>query len=457
MNSALSARLQQARHRLFVGRPAELASWLSALDSTEWEIPIWHVHGLGGMGKTSLLREWKRAAQERGVRVVTLDARDFEPTVEAIGAVLREQLNETFKLDIEPSAKPTELGAALDKVEGRLVIQIDTYELLAPVDDWLRENFLPQLPANVAINLAGRNPLPLPWHSDSGWQELLRSFDLGALTVDESCEYLQRRGIAGGARTNLLSWAHGHPLALSLAADVWLQKPLEEQPDLGGNSGGDDFRPGDVPQLVGSLLGHLISEVPTKAHRAALEACATVAVMSEELLADMLAPLPGVDFEATSSQTPSPDIRALFEWLRSLSVIQANRFGLFPHDLAREVLVADLRWRNPQWHAQLHSSAREHYLRQIHQATGGEQQRAIFDCLFLHRMSPAVAPYLQWNDSRCVIEVARQGDVETCLQWVGRHEGAESKRLAAHWFALQPENLIVIRSPGGQPQGFVFQ
>jgi hypothetical protein len=37
-----------------------------------------------------------------------------------------------------------------------------------------------------------------------------------------------------------------------------------------------------------------------------------------------------------------------------LSFVELSREGLFPHDLAREALVADLRWRNPDWNMELH-------------------------------------------------------------------------------------------------------
>jgi hypothetical protein len=451
MNPALSERLQLARRRLFVGRTTELRDWSAALDAPTWSVPIWHIHGLGGIGKTSLLREWRSEARERGVVVLPLDARDFDPTIDAICGALRELLNALPGNELPTTAGPAEICAAMDAIDGRLVVQIDTFELLEPLDDWLRESFLPQLPSNVAVNIAGRNHLSMAWRGDAGWHDLLRSFDLGALSPNESTDYLERRGVASRAQANLRSWAHGHPLALSLAADIWLQRPdevrldLQEAPEPNSTS----FQPGEVPQLVGSLLGHLISEVPTRWHRAALEACATVSVLSEELLGELLAPLNG--------QGEAPDSRSLFEWLRSLSIIQANRFGLFPHDLAREVLVADLRWRNPQWHAQLHKGARQFYLRHIHHSSGGEQQRAIFDCLFLHRMSPAVAPYLQWNDSRSSLEPGRGADIEACLEWVEQHEGQQSRHIASRWFASQPENLTVVRNPGGQPQGFVFQ
>ena len=46
----------------------------------------------------------------------------------------------------------------------------------------------------------------------------------------------------------------------------------------------------------------------------------------------------------------------LFRWLRELSFMETGWRGLFPHDVAREALLADLRWRNPERYADLHSS-----------------------------------------------------------------------------------------------------
>ena len=71
--------------------------------------------------------------------------------------------------------------------------------------------------------------------------------------------------------------------------------------------------------------------------------CALVRVTTESVLAEMCG---------------LPDVNELFEWLRGLSFIQTRPGGLFPHDLAREAMVADLRWRNPEWYAELHRRAR---------------------------------------------------------------------------------------------------
>ncbi len=72
-----------------------------------------------------------------------------------------------------------------------------------------------------------------------------------------------------------------------------------------------------------------------------------------------------------------PDVREWFQWLRDLSFIESGRLGLFPHDLAREVLIADLRWRNPDWYAKLHERARAYYTARLEQTQGHQQQHIL--------------------------------------------------------------------------------
>lgn len=102
-----------------------------------------------------------------------------------------------------------------------------------------------------------------------------------------------------------------------------------------------------------------------------------VRLMTEAILAEML----GI-----------PDVHDLFAWLRSLSFVKTGPSGIFPHDLAhREALAADLRWRDPDWYAELHKHARTYYVTRLQQTHGLEQQRYLFDLIFLHRDHPAVA------------------------------------------------------------------
>src|SRR5207253_2709616 len=198
----------------------------------------------------------------------------------------------------------------------------------------------------------------------------------------------------------------------------------------------------DEPDVVGALLEQLVQKVPGPAHRTALEACALVRLTTEELLAKIL---------------NLPDAHDLFEWLRGLSFIESGRQGLFPHDLAREALVADLRWRNPTWYNELHQRARNYYAARLQETTGQEQQRVLFDYIFLHRDNSMVRPFLEWQEGGSMTpDVVRQGDIPLLVEMVERHEGAESARLAARWFERQPGGLVVFRDPSGEPAGFLM-
>jgi hypothetical protein len=61
--------------------------------------------------------------------------------------------------------------------------------------------------------------------------------------------------------------------------------------------------------------------------------------------------------------------------------------------------VADLRWRNPDWYAELHQRARNYYASRLKQTHGQEQQRVLFDYVFLHRDNPTIRPFLEWQEA----------------------------------------------------------
>lgn len=126
-----------------------------------------------------------------------------------------------------------------------------------------------------------------------------------------------------------------------------------------------------------ALLGQFVARVPSDEHMAALEASAVVRITTPALLTELL----------ESSKAPE-----LFEWLTGLSFVESGQHGLQPHDLAREVIVADLRRRDPEGHAVLHARARVHYTRRLLETGGLEQQRTLFDDVFLHREPPEPVP-----------------------------------------------------------------
>lgn len=420
MSTSLQTRLEQARRRQFVGRADDKALFQAALAAEELPFVVLHLFGPGGIGKTTLLREFAHMAGQMGARVVLLDGRDTDPSPPFFEAALRAALQLPADADI---------AASLPR-NGRTVLLIDTYELLTPLDNWLRNDFLPQLPDNVLLVLAGRQPPGLAWRADPGWQAMMRIVPLRNLSVAESRDYLARRGIPANQHDAVLSFTHGHALALSLVADVAAQ-----QPDA-------PFQPEKAPDVIRALLAQFIEQAPTPAHREALEACALVRLTTESLLAVLL---------------DQPDAHDLFEWLRGLSFMDASRHGLYPHDLAREALAADLRWRRPELHALLHGRARHFYIQRIQHGDPREQRHILADYIFLHRDNPMVRPYFEWQISGHVFtDRLHPRDIVPVLVMVERHEGAASAQLAAHWLARFPERAAVFRQAGGDVQGFLL-
>lgn len=420
MPPRLADRLSAERRRNFVGRAAERALFQAPLEAPELPFLVLHVFGPSGVGKTTLLREFAAISAAAGVPATLLDARTFEPAPESFLAVLRQALG------AGPDESPA--FALADRGE-RHVILLDTYEFLAPLDNWLREIFLPQLPENVLVVMAGRNPPASAWRTDPGWQTLVRVLPLRNLSSDESRAYLLQRGVPEAQCQAVLSFTHGHPLALSLVAETFAQRPAFT------------FQPDAAPDIIKTLLEQFVQKVPGPAHRAALEACALVRLTSEPLLAEMLA---------------LPDPHELFDWLRGLSFIESGPLGLFPHDLAREALVTDLRWRHPDWYKELHRRARNFYVGRLGAEGRDAQQRLLFDLVFLHRENPAVRPFFEWAEGGSILpDTAREADEPALLAMVARYEGAASAHLAAHWLARQPESFLVFRDVRHAPIGFM--
>ncbi|MCI0727868.1 MAG: ATP-binding protein [Chloroflexi bacterium] len=408
----LADRLAAARYGRFVGREAELELFRSALLADESPFVVLYIYGPGGVGKTTLLREYVRLANTVGRMTILLDSRNLEPSPDGLRRAWQQALGIEEFTAVPPN----------------LILLIDTYELIAPLDNWLRHEFLPQLPPNVLIVLAGRNAPASAWRSDPGWSDLTRIIPLRNLRPEESQTYLIVRGIPHQKHAEVLAFTHGHPLALSLVADVLHQ--------------GDKltvFNSQAEPDVVRVLLERFTQNVPDAQHRQALEICAHVRVTSEALLAALL----GEDVAYP-----------LFDWLRGLSFIQQGAQGLFPHDLARDVLDADLRWRNPQAYQALHRQVRLYYGQQL--LRHGQQSSLSADLIYQNRYIAAINPFFGWETlSQVSMEPATPADTPFILETLQQHEGAASVAIARYWLQKQPEGFTVFRTAQDRQMGFV--
>ncbi|MEW6405538.1 MAG: ATP-binding protein [Chloroflexota bacterium] len=426
MSHNLADRLSSARHARFVGREGELDVFETAIQAECLPFFVLHIFGPGGVGKTTLLREFALMSERHGARPVYIDARHIDLSPDAFTRTLITSLGHTNGASVHD---------LLDTSPQRTVILVDTYEALTPLDGWLRTNFLPQLPDTVLTVFAGRNPPDAGWQGEPGWQDLVRVISLRNLSQDESRAFLTKRGLPADQQESALEFTHGHPLALSLVAEVFSQR---------GQVG---FRPEESPDVVKTLMERFVQQVPGPAHRAALEACALVRVTTETLLGQMLA--------MPTSGPASQGVHELFEWLRELSFVESSAEGIFPHDLARETLAADLRWRNPDWYVELHHHARKYYTDRLSQTSGLSQQRLMLDTVFLHRENAVIRSFFDWQTTGSMIPYTlEQADVSALEEMVLQHEGKESAKLANHWFEKYPQSVTVWRDVQGKPLGF---
>lgn len=417
--------LSAARNRSFVGREQEVAQFERLVSSDQPDCVLLYIYGPGGQGKTTLTKYLMDWCQGRGIPYLLLDAREVEPHPASFMEAVRQAASKTMAVEVP------DLFQGLHSSAGRSVLFIDTYEKIAPIDDWVRLDFLPQLPANMLTVICGRNAPSLPWLTDAGWKALMRTIQLRTFYPAESEEYLRRRHIPDDKIRPILEFTHGHPLALSVVADIY-----EQYPDK-------NFSPDESPDVMRTLLQLFVRQVPSPMHRAALEVCALVNLLTESLLAEVM----GID-----------DASELFSWMCGLSFISIGREGIYPHDIAREALSADLRWRHPDWNAELHTRSRHYYHRKLKETAGEAQRRVLFDLLYLHRLNPVVKPFFDWQESGSFwVDVAGHNDLPALREMVQRHEGIESLAAFDDWSKHPAAQLWVWRDGAKQANAFVLK
>lgn len=398
---------------------------MTALDVDDPGYAIFYIHGPGGVGKTTLAQEYRYQCHVRNIQTVQVDGRNVEGSKKAFLASLASSLALESPADVLP---------ALQQRTEPLVCLIDTYEAMSTLDAWLCRSFVPQVSAAVLFVFAGRNPLSAQWRAMPGWDQLICSIPLRYFSREESRAFLAGTDVAEASYEELMASTHGHPLALALVASVAAQRP------------GEVVRLQQHPDIIKTLLDRLVMEVPSPAHRAALEASSLVQYLTEPLLATLL---------ETESARP------LFEWLQALSFVESNRLGLLLHDVAREVLSEELRWRNPAWWTTLHQRARRFYGSGFRASSGRAQRDILADYVYMHRHNPTVgAIYAQLNqtggsDDLQMGYLVTDEDRAAVLSAVRKHEGDTAAHWAERWIDWNADVVQTICSANDELLGFL--
>ena len=310
MSTTLGQRLATRDRDHFVGRAADLA-FFDALLVDDPPASVVLVHGPGGIGKSTLLREVGRRAESRGRSARLVDARELAPV-------------------------PGELDQALDGVDAESLplVMFDTYERMTAAGAYLRNRLLPSLPERSLVILAGRND-PEPEWFQGGWERLTVEYELKPLHDDDALKLVEERGVSDkGLAAELCDWGGGSPLALTLAADA-------------ARSGGslDPSRLEDRPELVRGLIRHLANTELDGGNLDVIAVAALARVTSRRMLADVLPEVDATDAEA---------------WLRALSFSEYAGGGVRLHDIVRKAVRADVRLRDPEREKELRRRIADH-------------------------------------------------------------------------------------------------
>jgi hypothetical protein len=403
MPATLAERLAWRDEQHFVGREPEL-EFFDSLMVEEPSHQVVLVHGPGGIGKSTLLREVARRAEKRGYRPTLVEGRELAP----VPGEIENALGDAMSVDLP-------------------LIMFDTYERMSAASGYLRHRLLPSLPARSLVILAGRKPPESEWFQ-GGWERIACELELQPLDADDARRLCAAHGVVDVQRCDdLIAWAEGSPLALSLAA-------------ASAATSGSDWpvdRFVDDPNVVRAIIRRLAQ---TELDGGNLDVAAVAALarcVNARMLRDVL---PGVDPEEAEA------------WLRSRSFAEPLRDGVTLHDLVRRAVRSDLRRRDPEHERELRRRIADH----LHARALRGEPRLVVDLAELLEN-----PALRWGfgadgSVRYRVDEVREGDTVAAAPQVAARStnGEQWWHLTEPFFLQAPDRVCVVRDPDENLCGF---
>jgi len=370
----------------FTGREAELGAMRDLFDRATTS-RILYLHGPGGIGKSALLRAAARIAASEGFEVSSFDGR----------------------------ALPGDLGQLIDRIlgddDGSRVVMIDEADALGATLAPLRDGLLDTLPADSRIVFAGRTP-PAPEWRDRGSHTILIDLPLTPLDRAAASELLETSGVAAERRDEIIAWAQGSPLALTVAAAVPSGRPGQAEAAL-------------EERLTSWLAGRAMLDVDP----AVLEVAALARVLDARLI---------------SAALPGHATRDAMRRLGELPVIQRLGGRLSLHPVLAAAIRARLRATEPQRYRDL--------VRRIALQLGSRARLGDIDALIelsLFVEDPRLQPTISNRPSPThYADALRAGEFAEFTRAGGFDREADGPELAA-WDERPPEIDFALRGSDG--------
>lgn len=418
MVQRMSERLANQAQQAFVGRHSELDALRAVLEARG---PcVVHVHGLAGIGKTTLLERFACEARASGAVMIRLDCRSIEPTaaglLQALGAAIG-----GVGQDIET------LTARLEALGPVVILALDTYEVFRLLDTWLRREFVPLLPGNLRLLLFGREPPSAAWQAMPGWGQLLTAVAMTPLDEAQAGEILAGLGVGGKQAWLIARSTHGHPLALKLAATA-----VREE------GAGHWLREAPLEHALDELTRLFLADVEDAVTRRILEGASVTRRVTVSLL--------GVLFPTLAPQDA-------FERLRRLPFVDLASDGLIIHDVVRESIDRSLHASDPCRHLAYRRAAWRQLIDEAGSAASDDLWRYTADMLYLIENPVVREAFFPSGTPPLTVEQARPRDGEAMAAIIHAHEGEQATEQLLQWWRRLPQGFSVVRDRQGRVAG----
>jgi len=411
--------LAQRTNDTFVGRADELATLLDILGD---DPRIVFLHGIAGIGKSTLLEKFAEQARVQGSVVLSLNCQAIEPTERGVLHGLSVAMGGRISTTSRAAERLKSLGP-------RVILSLDNYEVFRLMDAWFRQVFVPLLPGNVRVVIVGRDTPQLAWLVLPGRAGLVRTIGLGPLGEREAAELLLHSGSAPEEARLINRFAHGHPLALKLAARIGADRGATD--DVMGAPG--------FQRVVEELTRLYLADVTDTLTRRALDAASVVRRVTLSLIQAML---------------PDAAPQDALDRLQALPFVRSERDGLQLHDLVQQSIGSSLRALDPNRYQEYRRSAWRQLSTESRRTGLQELWRYTADLLYLIENPVVREAFFPTASQQYVVEPARIEDGPTIQVLTRLHEPPPAAALIEYWWRQVPQAFNVARDPDGSVVGF---
>ena len=375
------------------------------------------IHGIAGVGKSALAEAFAVEARASGATVLRLDGRAIEPTERGFLTALEASTGGELVTGDDAAARLGSLGE-------RVILVVDTCEVLRVLDPWLRQTFVPALPDTVRVVLSGRDAPMTGWPSALGG--LFRGLALENLGRDEALALLSQAGVNHDDADRVFRLARGHPLSLRLAASALAERP------------GVTLDAVTVKAVVEGLTELYLGVLDPRT-REALDAASVVRRPTLSLLAAML---------------PDSAPREAFDRLRILPFVELSDDGLVLHDTVRQTVAAVLRSSDPDRSRRYRAAAWRRLREEVARASNQEMWRYTADLLYIVENPIVREAFFPTTEHLYSVEPAVPDDGPAITAITMRYEPPASTSVLDTWWRSAPGAFRVARDRLGAVAGF---